>query len=154
MAYNRENYLRIKEEFAHRHECVEIGYVNCKIVVKLGELGELDRVELALEYGGLACELCMTVILGEGHVYIELVAYAMTDYLLLEAGDEGAGAELERVVLALAAVELLIVSKTHVLLRVSAAPTANAISISEAALTNSHSKAWNAAPNTAVSESP
>ena len=45
-------------------ERVEIGYVNCKIVVKLGELGELDRVELALEYGGLACELCMTVILG------------------------------------------------------------------------------------------
>ena len=34
----------------------------------------------------------------------------MTDYLLLEAGDEGAGAELERVVLALAAVELLIVN--------------------------------------------
>ena len=39
------------------------------------------------------------------------------------------------------------VSKTHVLLRVSAAPTANAISISEAALTNSHSKAWNSAPH-------
>ena len=42
------------------------------------------------------------------------------------------------------------VSKTHVLLRVSAAPTAKAVSISGAALTNSHSKAWNAAPNTSV----
>ena len=54
----------------------------------------------------------MTVILGEGYVYVELIADAVTDDLLLEAGDECAGAELERIILALAAVELFIVNIT------------------------------------------
>ena len=72
-------------------------------------------MELDLEHGGLALELLGVVVLGEGHVHVELVAGVVAHHLVLEPGDELAGAQGQVVVLGLAAVELLAV---HVAVKV------------------------------------
>ena len=48
------------------------------------------------------------IILGEGYDYVELIADAVANDLILEAGDELTAAELEGVILALAAFKCLI----------------------------------------------
>ena len=80
-----------------------LGYVLCKLVVQLGYQGLLDLVYL--EGSGLAGQLLGAVVSGEGNLNVLLVAGSHANHLLLEAGDEGAGAQTQRVVLALAAVE-------------------------------------------------
>ena len=62
-------------------------------------------MQLDLEGGVLAGQLLSLVLLGELDVDVELLAGLVADDLLLEAGDEGAGAQHQRVVLSLAALE-------------------------------------------------
>ena len=60
-------------------------------------------MELALEYGFLACEFLSVVIFGECYVNVEFVAYGVTANLIFKSGDELTGAELELVSLSFAA---------------------------------------------------
>ena len=76
-----------------------------EIVIQFGQLLVLDLVQLDLEGGVLASQLLSLVLLGELDVDVELLAGLVADDLLLETGDEGAGAQHQRVVLGLAALE-------------------------------------------------
>ena len=67
-------------------------------------------MDLALE-GGFLTGKPLGVVLGEGHDDILLVACLEADKLILEAGDERAGAERQGVALGLAAVKRLAVHK-------------------------------------------
>ena len=87
---------------------VVFGDVLGKLIVQLGLDGLLDLVDLALEGRGLAGQL-LGVVLGEGDLDILLFAGLETDQLILEAGDERAGAERQGVALGLAALEGLAV---------------------------------------------
>ena len=60
---------------------------------------------MALEHGGLALQLLGVVILGEGDVDFRVLAGGGADELDLKAGDEGVGADLQTVLLVLAALE-------------------------------------------------
>ena len=62
-------------------------------------------MQLDLEGSVLAGQLLSLVLLGELDVDVELLAGLVANDLLLEAGDEGAGAQHQRVVLSLAALE-------------------------------------------------
>ena len=90
---------------------VKFGNVLCKLVVQLGLDGLLDLVDLALEGRGLAGQLLGVVVLGERDLDGLLVAGLRADELILEAGDERAGAEVEVVLLRLAALKRLAVDK-------------------------------------------
>ena len=61
------------------------------------------------ELGGLAGEVLGLVVVGEGDLDRALLAGAGALELLLEAGDQAAGAELEQVAAGLAALERLAV---------------------------------------------
>ena len=76
-----------------------------KVVVQRGQFLVLHVVQLDLEGSVLAGQLLSLVLLGELDVDVELLAGLVADDLLLEAGDEGAGAQHQRVVLGLAALE-------------------------------------------------
>ena len=86
-------------------ESVVLADVLGKVVVQLGQLLVLDLMQLDLEGGVLAGQLLSLVLLGELDVDVELLAGLVADDLLLKAGDEGAGAQHQRVVLGLAALE-------------------------------------------------
>ena len=68
-------------------------------------------MELDLEDGVLALEVLSLILLGELDVDIEFVAGVVADDLLLKAGDEVAGAELEVIFLRLAALERFAVAE-------------------------------------------
>ena len=68
-------------------------------------------MDLALEGRGLAGQLLGVVVLGERNLDGLLVAGLRADELILEAGDERAGAEVEVVLLRLAALKRLAVDK-------------------------------------------
>ena len=76
-----------------------------EIVIQFGQLLVLDLVQLDLEGGVLASQLLSLVLLGELDVDVKLLTGLVANDLLLEAGDEGAAAQHQRVVLSLAAVE-------------------------------------------------
>ncbi len=76
--------------FAVFGEGVELGDVDCEVVVGLGKLLECDLVQLYLEDGGLSGEFFCMIVLREGDVYVEVVAGAVSDDLILESGNEGA----------------------------------------------------------------
>ena len=90
---------------------VEFGNILREIVVESRKLGVLDIVELALEYGFLACEFLSVVIFGECYVNFKFVAYGVTANLIFKSGDELTGAELELVSLSLAALKGNVVNK-------------------------------------------
>ena len=77
----------------------------CQLVVQSGQLLVLDLVQLDLEDSFLASQLSSLILGGEGHVDVELLASGVADDLILEAGDEGAAAQGQAVVLSLAALE-------------------------------------------------
>ena len=83
---------------------VELGHVLGELIVQGGDFLDLDLVDLDVEHHGLAGQLG-GVVLGEGDVDVLLLAGLHADELLLEAGDEAAGADLQIEVLALAAIE-------------------------------------------------
>ena len=87
---------------------VKLGHVLGELVVDGGNLLDLDLVDLHVEDHGLARQLG-SVVLGEGDVDVLLLARLHADELLLKAGHEAAGADLQIEVLALAAVEGLAV---------------------------------------------
>ena len=62
-------------------------------------------MNMALEHRGLALQLLGMVILGEGDVDLRILAGGGADELDLKAGDEGVGADLQAVLLILAALE-------------------------------------------------
>ena len=62
-------------------------------------------MNLYLKGSGLAGKLLGAVISGEGNLNVLLIAGSHADHLLLKAGDKGAGAQTQGVVLALAAVK-------------------------------------------------
>ena len=83
---------------------VELGHVPGEIVVLGGHDGLGDLVDLHMEHNRLAGQVLM-VVFGEGDVDVLLLAGAHADHLLLKAGNEGMRAQLQVIVLALAAVE-------------------------------------------------
>ena len=87
-----------------RSQRVVFGDVLGKLVVELGLDGLLDLVNPALEGRFLAGQL-LGVVFGEGHDDVLLVACLHTGELILEAGDERAGAERQGIALGLAAVK-------------------------------------------------
>ena len=93
-----------------RGQRVVFGDVLGELVVELGLDGLLDLVDPALEGRFLAGKL-LGIVLGEGHNDILLVACLKADELILEAGDERAGAERQGIALGLAAVKRLAVHK-------------------------------------------
>ena len=86
-------------------EGVVLADVLGKVVIQLRQLLVLDLMQLDLEGGVLAGQFLSLVLLGELDVDVELLAGLVADDLLLKAGDEGAGAQHQRVVLSLAALE-------------------------------------------------
>ena len=68
-------------------------------------------MELDLELSVLTLEVLCLIFLGELDVDGELVASVVTDDLLLKAGDEVAGTELEVIFLSLAALKSLAVAE-------------------------------------------
>ena len=62
-------------------------------------------MENDFEHCGLACEVFLAVICGEGHVDIKLISDVLADNLILKAGNEAAGAESEIIFLSFAAFE-------------------------------------------------
>ena len=84
-------------------ESLLVGNILYKFVVDLGKLLGLDFMELDLELSVFALELLSLIFLGEGDVNGEFLAGAMTDYLLLKAGNEVSGTERKAVVLSFAA---------------------------------------------------
>ena len=92
-------------------EGVVLADVLGEVVVQLRQLLVLNFVQLDLEGGVLAGQFLSLVFLGELDVDVELVASLVADNLLLEAGDEGAAAQDQSVVLSLAALESLAVDK-------------------------------------------
>ena len=83
---------------------LELGHVLGELVVHHGGLLLLDLMQLHVEDHALTGQLCV-VVLGEGDVDVALVAGLHADELLLKAGDEGPGAQLQAVALGLAALE-------------------------------------------------
>ena len=73
---------------------IKFAYVLCKLVVQLCKLLALDFVDFALEYCGLACKVFCVVALGEGYVNIEVLVNALTNNLVLKAGDKSAASKL------------------------------------------------------------
>ena len=91
-------------------ERVKLGHILGKLVVQLGNDGFLDLVDLALEGRVLARQL-RGVSLGEGHFNVAVLAGLDADKRVFKSGDELAGAKLQVVLLALAALERLAVDK-------------------------------------------
>ena len=77
-----------------------------ELIVDLGLAGRGDRLHGHVELGILTGELLGLVIGREGHLDQTAVADLGTDELVLEAGNEGVGAEFQIDVLTLAALEL------------------------------------------------
>ena len=95
-------------------KCIEFGNVLSEIVVKLGKLDLVNRVELYLEYCCLSCKLSCVILGGEGNVYIELVANVLAHNLLLKAGNELTGAKEKGLLLSCAAVKKNAVNRTGI----------------------------------------
>ena len=76
---------------------LELGDVLGKLVVHLGADGVLDLLDLDLKDHVLAGQLGH-IVLGEGDVQVLLLAGLHAHHLLLEAGDEGAGAQFQAVI--------------------------------------------------------
>ena len=62
-------------------------------------------VQLDLKDSSLASQLSSLILLGEGDVHVELLTGGVANDLILEAGDEGAAAQGQVVVLSLAALK-------------------------------------------------
>ena len=85
---------------------VEIADFGGEIVVQLRQLLAGDGVELHMEDRVLALEVFRMIGFGELDVQVPLLADLHAHHLLLEAGDEGVGANDQRLMLGGAAVEL------------------------------------------------
>ena len=68
-------------------------------------------MKLNLKYSFLTRKVFGAVILGEGYIYIKLIADILADNLILKAGDKLTGAECKRMTLSLAAVKSYAVLK-------------------------------------------
>lgn len=93
-------------------QSLKIGYFACELVVQLRKLLCLDRVNLALEDCGFACQFLRMVLFGEVYIYFLLFAQSGADQLLLETGDKRTGTDGQREVLCLAALESNAVNET------------------------------------------
>ena len=67
-------------------------------------------MEYTLEYSGLAGKFCCMIFLGEGYINIKCITDVFANDLILKAGDELTGAQLQLMPLSLAAVECDIVN--------------------------------------------
>ena len=95
-------------------ERVEARRVGGEVVVQLGELLLAHVLDGDLELRVLARQVLGLVVVREGHGDRALLAGAHADELLLEAGDEPAGAQLDHLVAALAALEGHVVDRAEV----------------------------------------
>src|SRR5215213_395026 len=92
-------------------ERVEAGGVGSQLVVELRQNSRAHLLDGDRELGWSAGEVVGAVVVGERHVDRALVARAGADELLLEAGDQAAAAQLDHLVVALAALEQLAVDR-------------------------------------------
>ena len=91
-------------------QSVELGNVLGELIVHSGDFLLLDLVDLHLEHNSLAGQVSV-IVLGEGDVDVLLFAGLHADDLILKAGHKAAGAQLQIVVLALAAIERLAIQE-------------------------------------------
>ena len=89
---------------------LKLRHILSELVVRLRDLGLLDLLDLHVEHHSLAGQI-LHIVLGEGDVQILLIAHAQANELILKAGHEGAGADLQAVIGALAALEGLAIVK-------------------------------------------
>ena len=82
-----------------------------KLIIQGRQNLSLDALDSALEHCWLALQLLSVILLREGYVYILLLANLGADQLILKARNEAVGADLQRVVLALAAGKSLAINK-------------------------------------------
>ena len=78
---------------------VEVADLGGELVIQLGQLLAGDGVQLHMEHRVLALEVLGVILLGEGDVQIALLADGHAHHLLLEAGDEVARADHQRLML-------------------------------------------------------
>ena len=76
-----------------------------ELIIQSGSLGLLDLVHLDLEHDRSTGQLSGSIILGEGDIDVLLLAGGSAHQLILEAGDEGTGTQLQGILLGLAALE-------------------------------------------------
>ena len=92
-------------------ERVEFADVLGKFIVQRRQFAHADGVHLDMENGVLPGQILLVIFLGELDVDVELFASGMANNLILETGDEGAGAQNQRVMLCLAALKSLAINK-------------------------------------------
>ena len=95
-------------------EGVEAGGLDGEVVVELGEVLALDLLDVDLEDRVLAGELGRGVVGRERQLDLAVLARARAGELLLEAGDEPPGPELDELVAPLAALERDVVDRALV----------------------------------------
>src|SRR4051812_23611767 len=98
-----------RDVLAQLVERVEAAGLQRELVVELGHALLADLLDVRLEAGGLAGQLLGAVVVGEADLEGAVLARLRADELVLEARDQPAGAELDRLAAALAALERLIV---------------------------------------------
>ena len=95
-------FAQIRLQLIQRIEFADIFH---ELVVDFRQLFGFDLVQFALEHRGFAFQFFRVVIFGEGHIDFKFFIGVFADDLILETGDKLAGAQHQRVVLALAALE-------------------------------------------------
>ena len=104
----------LAEVLAQLVERVELGRLGGELVVELGQPLGLDLVHGDLERRRLAGELLAGIVVGERHLDGLDVARGGAEQLLLEPRDQVAGAELDQLVAARAALERLTLERADV----------------------------------------
>ena len=108
--------LAVVQLLAHllpeRFHGVHLAHLLGKIAVQGRQLTHAHVMQLDLEHNGLAGQLLVGVVLGEGDVDLELVPCLVAQNAILETGDHAAAAQLHGLVLCRAALKGHTVQKT------------------------------------------
>src|SRR5699024_4422104 len=68
--------------------CIELAYLACEVIVRLGKLAYLYLVYLYLEERILPLEILCMILLRELNVYVNKIVSVCTDELILKTGDK------------------------------------------------------------------
>ena len=90
---------------AHFFNSFEIAVSSYIFIVQLGQLFNLNILNVYFEHSFFTSQLFYEVLFGEGYFYISSIALGETNQLVFEAGDEGVGANFQRIALAFATAE-------------------------------------------------
>ena len=90
---------------AHFFYGLEFAISSNVLIGQLGQLFNLNVLNVNLKYCFLASQLFNEVFFGEGYFYVSSIALGQANQLVFEARNEGVGANLQRIALAFAAAE-------------------------------------------------